>query len=137
MNGLPDVENQIFTGCKSAILATTPTATCRGVEEDRPASFPCAFILEKSNTNYLRTATAESRENHARLMYECNFYDNSTTNKKANVKKMVKAASEYFASIGFNRTFCQPVTNVADANVYRMTARYEAVIDVNKRIYTD
>lgn len=137
MNGIQDIENKVFTECKAAILADIPGATCSGVEESRPAKFPFVHILEKSNTNYLKTATAESRENHAQLMYELNFYDNATSGKKANVKKLVKAASEYFASIGFNRTFCQPVTNAADANVYRMVARYEAVLGVDNRVYTN
>lgn len=137
MNGVADIENKLFTECKAAILAVMPGAKCSGVEEDRPAAFPFVHITEKSNTNYLKTADDTSRENHTQIMYELNFYDNATSGKKANVKKLVKAASEYFASIGFNRTFCQPVVNAADANIYRMTARYEAVLGLNNHIYTD
>ena len=137
MNGPLDIENKIFTECKAAIVAELPEATCKSAEEDRPAAFPFASILEKSNTNYLKTADDTSRENHAQLMYELNFYDNSISGKKANVKKMVTAASAYFASIGFNRTFCQPVPNATDTNIYRMTARYEAVLGANNHIYTE
>ena len=41
-----------------------------------------------------------------------------------------------FSKIGFTRTMCNPVSNLQDATIYRIVARYEGVADKNFRIYT-
>ena len=45
------------------------------------------------------------------------------------------AIDEQFALLGFTRSFLKPLPNLADATIYRITARYIATVDKNETIY--
>ena len=40
-----------------------------------------------------------------------------------------------FSKVGFVRTFLNPVQNMNDATVYRMTGRYRAVVGKDEQVY--
>lgn len=135
MSGIPDVENQIFTECEAAIRRVDPDVLCKGAEEYRPPSLPFASIVEDFCAVYSATADSACRENHTLLRYRVDVYTNDTAGKKARCKRIMAAVREYFGEIGFYRTLCQPIPNLSDPDVYRMTATFEAVMDKNKRLY--
>lgn len=79
----------------------------------------------------------ETIENVAALMYEVNVYSNKTSGKKAEAKAIAATADEAFASLGFTRTMSSQVPNLNDASIYRITCRYQAVVDKDLWIYHD
>jgi hypothetical protein len=67
-------------------------------------------------------------ENHANLMYQVDIFSNLTSGKKAECKKILKVVDEKMSEMGFVRILCEPIENLEDATIYRITARYNAIV---------
>ena len=88
-----------------------------------------------SNTTYDRTQSSGGLENHASVMYEVNVYSNKTSGKKSECKAIATLIDNELAALGFSRTMLQPIPNMDDATIYRMTGRYTAVISKDNKLY--
>lgn len=98
-----------------------------------PARFPTVCIREVSNTTLSRTKD-ENPENHCSVMYEVDVFSNLETDKKEQAKEIINEVDKVLLSIGFVRSFLEPVPN-ADTTIYRVKARYTAVVDKQYMIY--
>ena len=130
-----NVENEIFSIVSKAVREKYPSAFISGEYIKSPSKFPFVSLIEMSNTAYDRTQTSGSLENHASLMYEVNVYSNKTSGKKSECKAIATLIDNELATLGFSRTMLQPIPNMDDATIYRMTGRYTAVISKDKAIY--
>lgn len=134
-----DIENELFTQITKPIRAEYskkyPKLFVSGMYVDTPAQFPCITIEEADNQSYDRTATNEEIENHAYLLYEVNVYSNDIKKRKSICKELIGAVDNEFEKLGFRRITLLSTPNLADATIYRMTARYRAVVDKNHVIY--
>ena len=130
-----DVENEIFTIVSTKVREKYPDIFITGEYVRVPSSFPCVSLIEQSNTVYEGTSTSSDIENHAKLMYEVNIYSNKTRGKKSECKAIATLIDTELLSLGLNRIMLQPIPNMDDATIYRMTGRYEGVISKNKTIY--
>lgn len=101
-----------------------------------PAYFPAVTIEETDNSVYQRMRTANI-ENAASVLYEVNVYSNKTGYKKAEAQEIMSFIDDIMARLNFTRTMCNPLPNLADATIYRLTARYEAIVDKDLWIYTN
>lgn len=101
---------------------------------DAPAKFPAATIEEINNSVYKRMSTLNI-ENAANVLYEVNVYSNKVGYKKAEAQEIMEFIDNIMSGLGFTRTMCNPLPNLADATIYRLTARYEAVVDKDLWIY--
>ncbi|MEG2769287.1 MAG: hypothetical protein RR902_00545 [Oscillospiraceae bacterium] len=129
-----DIENIVFN-CVAAPLRKAVTGiSISGETVKTPSKFPYVELIEKSNTVCLKSQD-ENVENHANLMYEINIYSNLTTGKKPQCRKIMSIIDTEFQKIGFTRTFMQPIPNIEDYTIYRITARYVAVAGKNNDIY--
>ena len=129
-----NVENEISNIVASAIRDVYPDIYISGEYVKSPPTFPAVAIVEMDNTVYVRTQTNEV-ENHAKLMYEVNIYSNKTSGKKSECKEIASLIDNEMAALGFSRTMLQPIPNMDDATIYRMTGRYEAVVSKDKLIF--
>lgn len=129
-----DIESMVFSQVAVALRAQFPGIYVIGEYTDAPASFPCVTISERSNTVYEASQDSGGVEHHATLLYEINVYSNKASFRKEECKSIASAADILMASIGFTRSFMQPTPNTADASIYRITARYKAVVDENKQL---
>ena len=68
-------------------------------------------------------------------MVEINAYSNKASGKKEECKSIIKKADEVLSGYNLTRTFCRPTPNLEDSTVYRMTARYKAIVDTEHNIY--
>ena len=100
-----------------------------------PPSFPAVSFVEMDNSVYASTQTGVGVENHASLMYEVNVYSNKTKGKKSECREIIALIDEEMANLGFTRIMLQPIPNMDDATIYRITARYKAVVSKDKTIY--
>lgn len=100
-----------------------------------PPSFPCVSLIETDNQVYRNTRDSGSIENHVQVLYEVNVYSNKTSGKKAECKEIIALIDSKMEALGFTRTLMNPVPNEEDATVYRMVARYRAIVSKNKTIY--
>ena len=130
-----NVENEVFDSVAEKVRAEYPKCYLTGEYVKSPPSFPSASIVEMDNTVYTSTQTSSESENHANLMYEVNVYSNKTKGKKTECKAIISIIDSEMAAMGFTRTMLQPIPNMDDATIYRMTARYKAVVSKDKVIY--
>ena len=130
-----DVESAIFSKVAESVRAAYPSVFISGEYVRTPSKFPFVSLIEMSNTAYDRTQTSGSLENHASLMYEVNVYSNKKSGKKSECKAIAALIDNELATLGFSRTMLQPIPNMDDATIYRMTGRYTAVVSKDKAIY--
>lgn len=130
-----ECENEIFSAIAESVRKVYPSVFISGEYIRTPPKFPFVSLVEMSNTAYDRTQTSGSLENHASLMYEVNVYSNKTSGKKSECKAIATLIDNELATLGFSRTMLQPIPNMDDATIYRMTGRYTAVISKDKKLY--
>lgn len=129
-----DVEPMILTRVTKKVHSKFPEASISGEEVRSPSEFPFVSIVEADNYTYENTVDSGANENHAVLMYEVDVYSNKTTGKKAECKAISALVDEEMLSIGFTRTMKNPIKN-EDTTVYRIKARYTAVVSEEKIFY--
>ena len=130
-----DVENEIFDKVSTSVRTKFPNVSMTGEYVKSPSSFPHVSLEEKDNSVLISTQTSAEYENHATLMYEANVYSNKTKGKKTECKEIMSLLDSEMEALGFTRTMLQPIPNMDDATIYRMTARYTAIISKDKYIY--
>lgn len=122
-----DCEFELFTEVATVLRNTFPGIYVTGTYERTPPRFPCVSIEERDNVVWRNSRTNENYENHAAVMYEINVYSNKQTGKKAESKAIIDVADEAMKHFGFSRTMLSPTQNLADATIYRITARYSGI----------
>ena len=130
-----DVEKEIFNIVAKAVKNAYPGIYITGEYVKSPPSFPAVSLVEMDNSAYTGTQTSDSVENHAELMYEVNVYSNKKSGKKSECKSIMALIDNELAVLGFNRAMLQPIPNMDDATIYRMTGRYRGVASKDKMIF--
>ena len=130
-----DCEKEIFDKVAKSLKEAFPSIFVSGEYIRTPPKFPFVSIIEMSNTAYDRTQSSGGLENHASVMYEVNVYSNKTSGKKSECKAIASLIDNELAALGFSRTMLQPIPNMDDATIYRITGRYTAVISKDKKLY--
>ena len=135
-----DIEPAVFTAIKELFTTLGATAchgrvtvrsTFRGVTED----FPLCTVEETDSAVHTPTLDSGGKENHTRLTYEVSIYSNSKTDKRGEARAILSAADGVLQGFGFTRVYCRPTPNLADASIFRLTARYEALYGVDGILY--
>lgn len=130
-----DIESEVFNIVSKATRAKYPKIYMTGEYVKSPPSFPCISLIETDNQIYRNTRDSGTIENHAQVLYEVNVYSNKTSGKKAECKAIIAFIDTQMEALGFTRTLMNPVPNEEDATVYRMVARYRAIVSKEKVIY--
>ena len=130
-----NIENDVFGIVSKSTREKFPNIYMSGEYVKSPPSFPATSLVEMDNNVYTFTQTSSDNENHATVMYEVNTYSNKVKGKKAECKEIMSFIDDEMSKLGFTRIMLQPIPNMDDATIYRMTARYKAVVSKNKTIY--
>lgn len=130
-----NIEEELFSNVAKKSRETFPQIYIVGEYVKSPPTFPCVSLIEMDNSVYTKTQTSDGNENHGQLMYELNVYSNKTKGKKAECKAIISLIDEIMLGYGFTRTMLQPIPNMDDATIYRMVARYTAVVSKDKEIF--
>ena len=130
-----DIETEVFSTVSEKVREQYPKIFITGEYVKSPSSFPCVSLIEVDNQIYRNTRTTEYIENHAQVVYEVNVYSNRTKGKKAECKEILGFVDKQLKALGFTRTLMTPVPNEVDATVYRMVARYRAIVSKENVIY--
>lgn len=128
-----DPENIIFSTVATA-LRDKYDVFVSGEYTDLPAKFPAVTIVQIDNAIVQRMRTTNI-ENAVSVAMEVNVYTNTVGYKKSEAKDIMETVDEEFTKLGFARTMCNPVSNLQDATIYRIVARYQASVDKNFYIY--
>lgn len=129
-----DIESAVFNVIATALRNTYSGIWVSGEYTDLPATFPAVTIVESGNSVY-RAARTTAIENAVSVMYEVNVYSNMVGYKKSEAKEILAIIDKEFEKLGFTRITCTPVANLQEATIYRLLARYEAVVDKDFCIY--
>lgn len=130
-----DIENEVFGNVSEKLRAKYQGIYISGEYVKSPPSFPSVSLIEMDNEIYRSTRTNESVENHVQVMYEINVYSNKTKGKKTEAKSIISIIDSEFERLGFTRIMYTPIPNELDATIYRIVARYRAVVSKDKVIY--
>ena len=129
-----DVENLVIDTISKALKATAYSNTLVVSDyTDTPSSFPCVSVIESDNYTYRRTQDNDLKEHHTNVMYEVNVYSNKTSGSKSEAKAIIEIVDTAFQNMKFTRTLKQTIPN-RDKSIYRIVARYEAVIGEEQTI---
>ena len=129
-----DAEFAIYNAVTTELKLIYPEIFATGDLSASPARFPAVSIVEINNS-VLSRARTNNIENAVSVAYEVNIYSNKTGYNKIEAKEILAVVDSSFQNLGFTRTFCNQVQNLEDRNIYRIVARYEAVIDKDFWIY--
>ena len=130
-----NIENDVFNLISKKVRAKYSDIYMSGEYVKSPPSFPATSLVEMDNSAYTSTQTTCDNENHATLLYEVNVYSNKVKGKKSECKAIMTLIDKEMTELGFTRTMLQPIPNMDDATIYRMTARYKAVVSKDKTIF--
>lgn len=130
-----DIEADVYDIVYQRAVQKYPHLFMTGEYVKSPPSFPCASLVESDNAAYLKTQSSDSVENHAEVMFELSVYSNKTKGRKAECREIMVFLDGIMGNLGFTRTMMNPVPNLNDATIYRMVARYKAVVSNDKKIY--
>lgn len=130
-----NIESEIFNIVAKAVRNIYPDIYISGEYVKSPSRFPAVSLVEMDNSTYVRTQSSDNVENHVELMYEVNIYSNKKSGKKSECKAIASLIDNELATLNFSRTMLQPIPNMDDATIYRITGRYKAVVSKDKKIY--
>lgn len=132
-----DIENALFDKLAN-LLETEFSELADNVYSEVPneiSSFPLVVITEVSNLNYIRGQDNNEFENYATIAYDVNIYSNKISGAKLECKAILNKLDIMFLNYNFRRINYIPFKN-NDDNVYRLTARYQAVVSNDYRLYS-
>jgi hypothetical protein len=130
-----DHESEVFTTIATVLRTAYSGIFVAGEYVPQPPKFPAASIVEMENAVHQSTTDSGAIENHAEVMYQVDVYSNRNQGKKAECKAIIATIDDEFSRLGFTRVFLNPVQNLNDATIYRMTGRYRAVIGKDNYVY--
>ena len=130
-----DIENEIFQRLATIVRNKYPKIFMTGEYVKAPPSFPCVSIIEMDNQVLISTRDSSNIENHVQVLYEVNVYSNKTSGKKSECKVILAIIDSEMGGLGFTRTMMNPIPNEENATIYRVVARYRAIISKDKTIY--
>lgn len=130
-----DFSNEIFNAVAADLRSLYMNIRVVGEFVNSPTSFPTVTIDEIRNTpEHLDSANYNK---YARIVYRVQVFSNLEGGKRAQAREIYGAVDRKMQSMGF---FCKTYTTtpaVYNAEVYSITATYEAVIDRNGVVYRD
>ena len=129
------IENIVFDRVVARVRERFPDIFMTGEYVNSPPSFPAASLVEMDNSTHVETIDSGSNENHANVMYEVNVYSNKSYGKKTECREILALIDEEMLNMGFSRITLTPVPNENDSTIYRMVARYRAVVSSKHEIY--
>ena len=128
-----DFSNEIFNAVAADLRSLYPGIRVVGEFVNSPTAFPTVTIDEIRNTpEHLDGADYNK---YARIIYRVQVFSNLENGKRVQAREIYGAVDRKMQSMGM---FCKTYTTtpeVYNAEVYSITATYEAIIDRNGVVY--
>ena len=133
-----DVETELFNAIVTEIqtdYAWGPNVKFINDYVSSTQKFPAVTIVERDNRTVPESQHTALEENYAVLDYEVQIYTNSKAKRKKEARTIAAAIDKAFISRGFRRRILEQIPNAEDWSVFRMVARYTAIVDPDHMIY--
>lgn len=128
-----DIESQVVNYIKDSILDEFPDCNIESTLNLAPSKFPTVSIEETDNYALTTTRDSATTEHDAVVTYSLNVFSNKAFGKKAEAKAILAVADEAFSELEFTRLSAVPMY-ANDSSVYRISARYRAVVSKDEEI---
>lgn len=125
--------NEIFDRITTALKNVDSAVQTSSVYKNIPSSYPFVSIELIENSVYERGSDSKDIENFANMSYEINVYAKGDT-KMSKAYGLLGVADNFMKSIGFTRIIAQPMQD-QNETLYRIVARYEAVVGKDLKVY--
>ena len=122
-----DRDNEIYTFIRNAGKAVVHIASVSDVYLRVPPSFPHVSIMQIDSSEPKAHIDSSMKEKFTQLSFQIDIYSDDETNKKTIRKIIAQIVDETMKGINFRRQSLRPVQNLADASIYRITARYTGI----------
>lgn len=130
-----DIEAIVFTPIAAALReAYDPIYVTMEYVPAAP-TLPAVIIRETSNAIYEQASTNATMEYAAEVTLEVDVYSGLRQGKRAQAREIMSVVDGMLAGCGWTRFFLNPVQNLNDPNIYRMTARYRAIVTQDNVIH--
>lgn len=126
-----DYEVKIFNAVHPAVAPLCADSRFVSRQVVAPTALPAASLVEISNVTDRNRRSSAWKEDYAIIAYQLDVFAKT----KSECRKVFSAADEKLTWLGFNRTTGSYLGNASNVDVFRYTARYEAVIDRDGVIY--
>ena len=130
-----DIYNQVFSRVTDTLLEVFPGIETGGDFMSAPSHLPFLSIIEMDNATYRRTQDLEAMEHHATIMHQVDAFSNLESGKKEQCREIMAVADREYQLLGFTRIFMSPTPNLEAPSIYRITARYRAVVARDGTVY--
>ena len=130
-----DIENELFTKIATALRSEFQGIYVTGEYINAQSRFPAVYIVEMDNTVNRAGRDSANIENFADVMYQVDIFSNKNKGKKSECKAIAAFVDAQFAALGFTRSYLNPVPNMDDATIYRMTGRWIATVSKDNVVY--
>lgn len=131
-----DRENEIYTIIVKLLKEHFPSVTYSSMPSNSPSTFPYVCIAQTGSYEPKNKMDSSNAEKFVELTFQIDVYSNSTTSRKTECKKIMKAIDEEMRSHNFRRNILTPNDTLYNATVYRLTATYTCLCD-NEYFYTN
>lgn len=125
-----DIERDVV----AEIVAALPDVLVVNNFVGNPAKFPHVSVVEADNYTYLRGEDSSNEEKYASVMYEVNIHTNDNRGKKSSAKNIFNTIDSLLRQMGFARIMATSQTE-NESTVYRIIARYTAVVSADKFLF--
>ena len=122
------IDSEVITAVRDAITEAHGKCFVSGEYLRSVSELPAVSILEMNNYVPTRAIDSGTVENYAEIMYQIDVYSADRSTKKSSARELMKTADEVMIGMGFRRISLNPLPNVNNATIFRMTARYQAVV---------
>ena len=131
----PTFEDELFTKIATALRSEFSGIYVVGEYINAPSKFPAVYIVEMDNTVNRAGRDSANIENFADVMYQVDIFSNKNKGKKSECKAIAAFVDAQFAALGFTRSYLNPVPNMDNATIYRMTGRWIATVSKDNVVY--
>lgn len=119
-----DKEKEVFEAVASALRQRYQGIYVIGTElADTPPKFPAVSFVQTSNVTKTQYSTFDRLENVVGEDYKAEVFSNLREGKEDQTKEIIKDISDVLSSLGYERTFCEPIPN-GDSSIHRRMARF-------------
>ena len=125
--------NEIFDRITTALKQSDSAVKTSSVYVNAPSSYPFVSIELIEDSIYEQGVDSGDMENFANMSYEVNVYAKGDT-KMSKAYGLLGVADNFMKSIGFTRIIIQPMQD-QNETLYRIIARYEAVVGKDLKVY--
>lgn len=131
-----EIQREIFTAAATEVLTAYPACRITNAFVYAPAQFPCvAIVLSDDGTN-ASMRDSSKKDNYRDITLTVDVYTNKTDGKKTEAEAIMQIIIDTLYPLNFNMVTCKPMSNINNAQNYRITATFTATVDSNGTIYT-